>query len=213
MASCSRQWRSTSGRSRRGSRSSFPPRSSTPDQRGRELGHLHWHLDLPREATETIEVRVAPVPVGEPLSATGRRVARQRLRSAPHRTTPSLVFDRFIASAIRPRHAADQLPERQHPGGRYPVVHCPIRTRQPNRGLRTLHAYPDRIASTPASARRAAGDRRRPLARSATRKILHEMRYGDMGAYRADSTHSLLRLDRFDAVVRDWCLPSTIAGP
>lgn len=142
---------------------------------------LRYPLNLRRDATETIELRIAPRPVGAPLESPSAVDITSPF--APHLAieSPSDVFDAFVTQS----DADLALLQTSFPDGNIPAAGIPWFIAPFGRdslivGLQTMHAYPRRIASTLRVLARLQGTEVNAWREEQPGKILHEMRYGDM---------------------------------
>jgi glycogen debranching enzyme len=162
---------------------SIPPADIVPrDANDMESGvTLRYRLDLPRGAERSIELRIAPKPVGEPLRSASS--AGPGSEFAPHVSvqTSSEAFNAFIAQCDRDLALLQtSFPEGNIPAAGIPWYIAPFGRDSLIVALQTIHAYPERVASTLQVLAALQGTRVDAWREEQPGKILHEMRYGDM---------------------------------
>jgi glycogen debranching enzyme len=152
-----------------------------PTSGGESAAILTWQIDLARDEVTTIELRLQPEPVGEPIALAADTA--QRGDFLPHVTVDSSSpeFDQFLAQC----DADLAMLETSFPDGTIPAAGIPWFIAPFGRdslivALQTLHAYPDRIDSTLRVLAALQATEVDPWREAQPGKILHEMRYGDM---------------------------------
>lgn len=149
---------------------------------GESAAALTWQIDLARAETTTIELRLQPEPVGDPigLAVTG---GAERSDFLPHVTveSPSPAFDRFLAQCDADLAMLETaFPEGTIPAAGIPWFIAPFGRDSLIVALQTLHAYPDRTDATLRVLAALQATEVDPWREAQPGKILHEMRYGDM---------------------------------
>ncbi len=142
---------------------------------------LGYHLDLAAGEDIGIEVRIGPNPVGPPLTTTSTDGSSDEFTPRVTVRSSSEAFDRFV----RQCDADLALLQTSFPDGTLPAAGIPWYVAPFGRdslivGLQTMHAYPDRVASTLRVLAALQASEEDPWREAQPGKILHEMRYGDM---------------------------------
>ncbi len=162
---------------------STPPADIMPrDASETESGvTLRYHLDLPRGVERSIELRVTPKPVGKPLRSASTADLGSEFAPRVSVQTPSEAFNAFIAQCDQDLALLQtSFPEGNIPAAGIPWYISPFGRDSLIVALQTMHAYPERVASTLRVLAALQGTKVDAWREEQPGKILHEMRYGDM---------------------------------
>jgi glycogen debranching enzyme len=142
---------------------------------------LTYHLDLPRGAAVTIELRIEPKPVGASLQSTSSVDMGSGFMPRVSVHSPSTAFNAFIAQCDQDLAMLQtSFPDGNIPAAGIPWFIAPFGRDSLIVALQTMHAYPERVAATLRVLAALQGTNVDPWREEQPGKILHEMRYGDM---------------------------------